>query len=169
MSPKNKLNINNQKINIMVSMMRDVRSHINGWHQQVYTASIWGVGIYIGTAGYWVVNYYSLVSYKKLFFIAILLFGIFIQFYLWLSIKALKDNGSVLTRCEKSLSLHQKGEYIEKTAFFDFRSKDNSQNDWVAPNDCYIITILNGIILLCVLGTIIFFSGIPNLSTATDL
>lgn len=169
---ESKLSIKNHEVDIVVSMMSDVRNHIEGWHQQVYTASIWGVGILIGSVGYWTINFNFLLSYKLLFLTAVLILGLFTQAYLWLSIKALNDNGKVLLQCEKALHLHEENFFFNHGNFFGqnyIHERCHSQIKWVPPTDCYIITILHGLVLLCAVSAILFFSSVSNLSVITNI
>lgn len=133
-----------QKVAIVCSLMRDVRNHIDSWHKQVYTGSIWSVGIFLGAAGYWIVNFNSLLQQKVPFLIAILLFGLFIQCYLWFCINALNNNGKVLVKCEEALKLNKENHYFLKKSFFETSGDGN----WVIPKDCITITILNLFILI---------------------
>lgn len=140
------------KVNVLIAMMHDVRNSIDSWTNRSFQAVTWSGGILIAFIGIWLTKTSKVPIEKRIVLaVGILLFGSFIQAFMFRAKKAHKGNGNLLTKIEATLRLTEQNTYIQNSRFFTYTGK------WVAPKSLNILQIINLIIIIfAILVTLLF-------------
>lgn len=150
--PKKVFNISDEKkVDILISLMKDLRININEWTERAYKATIWSIGLMFSLVGYWFLNSNRLNGYScYLFIIAIIFIGTLTQIYLFYALKAHFGTGIALEKCQASLGLCDNGYYLEDKPFFGYSGK------WLKSRSIRVLKIFNLFALIVLTFAVIF-------------
>ncbi|MCY2996193.1 MAG: hypothetical protein NTY19_51340 [Planctomycetota bacterium] len=142
-----------KKVDVILSVMSSVRTHIAEWNSRAYTATSWFVAILLLLPSYMLTAPSSItltMSDKLILSAGIFVFGVFGQIYLHFAHDALRNNGRALVRCEAVLQLGDPKAYFKTVDFFSL----NPKGEWVTAKDIITLRILHFVVL--VLSILVF-------------
>ena len=138
------------KINVLLALMDQVRASVRYWTKQSYTAVVWSIGLMASIIGFWLLNDTRINTTRSVLLIATVLFGSVTQYYLHQLRSAFSADRRKLIRVEACLRLYDKDTYLKGQPLFKYRSS------WIDPRQARHLAVIHGIVLLFT-AVIVFF------------
>jgi len=140
-----------KKVDILISLMKDLRVNINEWTERTYKATIWSIGLMFAIVAYGLTNNMNSNSIHQLFIVlGLLIIGLLTQIFISYAKKAHSGTGIALEKCQVSLGFCEKNFYLKNMQFFGYSGK------WLKAKSIQILQIFHFIVwLILVIATIL--------------
>ena len=141
-----------KKAEVLISLMKDLRTNINEWTERTYKAAIWSIGLMLAIVGFTFSNQMTSSLYVQIIIIlGILIIGVLTQIYLWHGLKAHSGTGVALEKCQASLGLCEENYYLKGKAFFGF------SGNWIKAKSIRILQLFHLLVMLVLITITILF------------
>jgi hypothetical protein len=137
-----------KRIDVLLSVYSDIRNSVEHWEDRIYNASVWSSGILLSAVTFLYQQKLAGSGSQRLdglriaLAVAVLVFGIITQGYLYFAVEAFKKNSRFLIKTEAALRLCRKGEYFGMYPLVGF------SGEWVKNHRQRFLRISNAIVLL---------------------
>lgn len=141
-----------KKVDILISLMKDLRININEWTERTYKATIWSIGLMFAIVAFGLTNKMNADFNHQLFIIfGILIIGILTQVFISHALKAHTGTGIALEKCQVSLGFSEEGFYLKDKRFFGYSGK------WLKSKSIKILQIFHFFVMLTLIIAVIIF------------
>jgi len=134
---------NDKKVELLISIMNELRADHISWIDRSYKAAMWSIGLLVTAMSYVLMEKNNIPENGLIFIvIGMTLFGIVAQLFFCAARNAHHGIGAAIVRCEAGLRLCEAGSYLNDQPFFGY------SGEWIPPTQITILQILHFVVLL---------------------